>query len=62
MHRVWGPVSIALAVLGVVWYLYFGAAWGRWADVGVYAVTVMLLGFGLAGLWASQHMGEAPEA
>jgi hypothetical protein len=62
MHRIWGPVSIVLALLGVVWYLYFGAAWGRWADVGVYSVTVMLLGFGLAGLWASKHMAEAPEA
>lgn len=62
MHRVWGPVSIVLAVLGVIWYLYFGAVHGRFADVGVYSVTVMLLGFGLAGLWASRAMVEEHEA
>lgn len=58
MHRVWGPVSLALIVLGLVWYLYFGAVWSRWADVGVYSVAVMLLGFGLAGYWASRAMAE----
>lgn len=60
MHRVWGPASLLLVLLGVVWYLYFGIAWGRWLDVGVYAVAVMLLGFGLAGLWASRAMEEQP--
>lgn len=58
MHSVWGPVSIVLLILGVVWYLSFGAFFGRWTDVGVYSVTVMLVGFGLAGLWGSHHMGE----
>lgn len=59
MHPVWGPVSIALVILGVVWYLYFGVAFGRFTDVGVYSVAAMLLGFGLAGLWASRSMEQA---
>lgn len=59
MHPVWGPVSIALAVLGVVWYLVFGLVNGHPTDVGVYSVTVMLLGFGLAGIWASRAMVQA---
>jgi hypothetical protein len=63
MHRIWGPVSIALAILGVLWYLVLGVLMGGFLDVGVYSVTVMLLGFGLAGYWASQHMDdEAAEA
>lgn len=63
MHRIWGPVSLALLLLGVVWYLYFGAVLGRFGDVGVYSVAVMLLGFGAAGYWASRHMdGDAADA
>lgn len=57
-HRIWGPVSIGLIVLGVIWYLYFGLVYGRFADVGVYSVAAMLLGFGLAGYWASLHMAD----
>lgn len=56
MHPVWGPVAIALTVLGVLWYLYFGLVLGHPMDVGVYSVTAMLLGFGLAGLWAARNM------
>ena len=62
MHRLWGPVALVLAVLGVLWYLVFGLLYGRWTDVGVYSVTVMLLGFGLAGYWASQHMEDETSA
>lgn len=58
LHRVWGPISILLLLLGVAWYLYFGTVWGRWGDVGVYSVGVMLLGFGAAGIFASKAMVE----
>lgn len=41
----------ALIVLAVVFYLWWGLAFGVWVDNGVYAVVITLLLFGLAGLW-----------
>jgi hypothetical protein len=45
----WGFAT--LVILGVAFYLWWGLAFGVWIDNGVYAVTVTLLGFGLAGMW-----------
>lgn len=41
----------ALVVAAVVFYLWWGLAFGVWVDNGVYAVVITLLLFGLAGLW-----------
>jgi hypothetical protein len=41
----------ALVVLGVAFYVWWGVAFGVWIDNGVYAVTITLLLFGLAGMW-----------
>ncbi|MFO8110799.1 MAG: hypothetical protein R6U17_09835 [Thermoplasmata archaeon] len=38
-----------LAALGVAFYFSWSFAHGTWFDVGVYAVTVVLVGFGLIG-------------
>jgi hypothetical protein len=45
----WGFAS--LVVLAVVFYLWWGFEFGVWIDNGVYAVTITLLLFGLAGMW-----------
>jgi len=41
----------ALTVLGVAFYVWWGVSFGVWLDNGVYAVTITLLLFGLAGMW-----------
>ncbi|HEV2316074.1 MAG TPA: hypothetical protein VGV89_00665 [Thermoplasmata archaeon] len=41
----------AVAILGVVFYLWWGLSFGVWVDNGVYAVVITLLLFGLAGMW-----------
>jgi len=41
----------ALVVLAVVFYLWWGLSYGVWIDNGVYAVVIVLLLFGLAGMW-----------
>jgi hypothetical protein len=61
MHRVWGPVSLLVLAVGILYYLYLGAVFGRWTDVGVYSVVAMLVGFGAAGYWASLHMDDKPD-
>jgi len=40
-----------LVVLAVAFYLWWGLEFGVWIDNGVYAVTITLLLFGLAGMW-----------
>jgi type VI protein secretion system component VasF len=45
----WG--FAALVVLAVAFYVWWGVAFGVWLDNGVYAVTITLLLFGLAGMW-----------
>jgi len=40
-----------LVVLAVAFVLWWGLSYGVWDDNGVYAVTITLAGFGLAGMW-----------
>jgi hypothetical protein len=54
----WGFAS--LVVLAVAFYLWWGLAFGVWIDNGVYAVTITLLLFGLAGMWLMLPNPPAP--
>jgi hypothetical protein len=50
----------SLVVLAVAFYLWWGLAFGVWIDNGVYAVTITLLLFGLAGMWLVLPNPPAP--
>lgn len=52
----------ALVVLAVVFYLWWGLAFGVWVDNGVYAVVITLLLFGVAGLWLFWPEAPAPNS
>jgi hypothetical protein len=54
----WG--FAALLVAGVAFYVWWGVAFGVWIDNGVYAVTITLLLFGLAGMWLVLPNPPAP--
>lgn len=54
----WG--FAALVVLGGVFYVWWGLSFGVWIDNGVYAVTITLLLFGLAGMWLVLPSPPAP--
>jgi hypothetical protein len=41
----------SLVVLAVLFFVWWGLSFGVWIDNGVYAVTITLLLFGLAGMW-----------
>jgi len=56
----WGFAS--LVVLAVAFYLWWGLDFGVWVDNGVYAVTITLLLFGLAGMWLVLPNPPAPAA
>ena len=50
----------ALVVLAVAFYVWWGVSFGVWFDNGVYAVTITLLLFGLAGMWLMLPNAPAP--
>jgi type VI protein secretion system component VasF len=54
----WG--FAALVVLAAVFYVWWGLLYGVWIDNGVYAVTITLLLFGLAGMWLVLPNPPAP--
>jgi hypothetical protein len=56
----WGFASLVL--LAVAFYVWWGAAFGVWIDNGVYAVTITLLLFGLAGMWLVLPNPPSPPA
>ncbi len=56
----WGFAS--LVVLAVAFYVWWGVSFGVWLDNGVYAVTITLLLFGLAGMWLMLPNPPAPVA
>jgi hypothetical protein len=43
-------LCVLLLILGIVFYLWWGFSYGGWLDNGVYAVTITLVLFGLAGM------------
>ena len=56
----WG--FACLVVLAVAFYVWWGVSFGVWIDNGVYAVTITLLLFGLAGMWLVLPNPPAPPA
>lgn len=51
--------SLLLLVVGIIFYVTWTAADpSTWNDVGVYSVTVIFVGFGLAGYWHFSNMEE----
>jgi hypothetical protein len=52
----------ALLVLGLMFYLWWGLSFHVWLDNGVYAVVIVLVLFGLAGMWLSLPNPPVPAA
>ncbi len=54
-----------ILIAGVLFYLGWGLLYHSrtdgevWTDIGVYSVTVLLVGFGLIGTWLYQQNFEA---
>ncbi|MDI6708416.1 MAG: hypothetical protein QMD21_05285 [Candidatus Thermoplasmatota archaeon] len=46
----------AVLTVGLVFYISWGILFGKWLDPGVYAVTVVLVGFGIVGILHYSHL------
>ena len=47
-----------LTILGIYFYISWGILYNGWFDIGVYSITVVLLGFGLAGIYLYSIIDE----
>jgi len=54
----WGFAGLVVAA--VAFFVGWGVSFGVWIDNGVYAVTITLLLFGLAGMWLVLPNPPAP--
>jgi len=54
----WGFAGLVVAA--VAFFVGWGVNYGVWIDNGVYAVTITLLLFGLAGMWLVLPNPPAP--
>lgn len=58
----WTILSLVLLLLGVAFWVYMGTTYDNWTDVGVYAVGITLIGFGIVGTFVSLMRPAAPPA
>lgn len=49
---------LILLIIGLVFYISWGVLYNGWFDRGVYAVTIVLVGFGVAGMLLYSHIGK----
>lgn len=47
-----------LTTLGILFYVIWGIAYDGWTDIGVYSITILLLGFGLVGVYLYSIIDE----
>ncbi len=45
-----------ILIFGIGLYLGWGILYNIWFDVGVYAISVLLIGFGLVGMLLYSHL------
>lgn len=46
-------ISMFVLLLGIIFYFAWNVKYGAWTDIGIYSVTIVLIGFGIAGLLLS---------
>lgn len=44
-------IYFLLLVLGVIFYISWGILYDEWKDIGVYSITIIMIGFGLFGVF-----------
>jgi hypothetical protein len=43
-------LSILFLIAGVLYYIYWGARYGVWYDIGIYSITIVLVLPGIIGI------------
>lgn len=53
-NKVLGFLSFIMLLGAVIFYLSWSIAYGDWNDIGLYSISVVLILFGILGIWLSR--------
>ena len=49
-YNIWTIISIIFILAGLLHWIYWGSRYGVWTDIGIYAITIVLVLPGIVGL------------
>ncbi|MGC8546699.1 MAG: hypothetical protein ACP5MU_03445 [Thermoplasmata archaeon] len=53
-NKVLGFLSFIMLLGAVIFYLSWSIAYGDWNDIGLYSISIILILFGILGIWLSR--------
>ncbi len=53
-NKVLGFLSFVMLLGAVIFYLSWSIAYGDWNDIGLYSISIILILFGILGIWLSR--------
>ena len=53
--------SLIMLLVGIIFYIYWGVRYGVWYDIGIYAITIILVLGGIFGFFLTTHWQEETE-
>ncbi len=53
-NKILGFLSFIMLLGAVIFYLGWSIAYGDWNDIGLYSISVILILFGILGIWLSR--------
>ena len=59
--NIYTVLSILFLLGGLIHYLYWGARYGVWYDIGIYSITIVLIVPGIVGIFLSLMEKEEKE-
>ncbi|MGC8574107.1 MAG: hypothetical protein ACP5RG_01430 [Thermoplasmata archaeon] len=53
-NKVLGFLSFIMLLGAAIFYLSWSIAYGDWNDIGLYSISIILILFGILGIWLSR--------
>lgn len=53
-NKVLGFLSFVMLLGAVIFYLSWSIVYGDWNDIGLYSISIILILFGILGIWLSR--------
>ena len=57
-YNIFTILSILFLLAGLIHWLYWGARYGVWTDIGIYSITVVFVLAGIVGILLTLHEKE----
>ncbi len=53
-NKILGFLSFIMLLGAVIFYISWSIAYGDWNDIGLYSISIILILFGILGIWLSR--------